>query len=169
MSVSLKNQRVKRSAKRKEIVVLEESEEVNFYANDTNVFFASEFLCVQNFEDSSKDEGGKLAYKSIKTINFFPSYALSFDRKKKVEFVKHLQSKNHDALNANHMKFDLKRLVFDSGVVYMENASKIKLDGFKDQVKTSKLLSICTTRITQGSKLDMKWLSVGEEQPYRRW
>ncbi|KAI5663847.1 hypothetical protein M9H77_23170 [Catharanthus roseus] len=34
---------------------------------------SSESLCVQNFEDSSEDEGGKLAYKSIKTINFFPS------------------------------------------------------------------------------------------------
>ncbi|KAI5663878.1 hypothetical protein M9H77_23201 [Catharanthus roseus] len=37
-------------------------------------------LCVQNFEDSSKDEGGKHAYKSIQTINFFPSNSyLSFE------------------------------------------------------------------------------------------
>ncbi|KAI5676589.1 hypothetical protein M9H77_07539 [Catharanthus roseus] len=28
---------------------------------------------LNNFDDSSKDEAGKLAYKSIKTINFFPS------------------------------------------------------------------------------------------------
>ncbi|KAI5672724.1 hypothetical protein M9H77_13088 [Catharanthus roseus] len=35
---------------------------------------------VGNFEDSSKDEDGKLAYKSIKTINFFPSNSyLSFE------------------------------------------------------------------------------------------
>ncbi|KAI5653451.1 hypothetical protein M9H77_30638 [Catharanthus roseus] len=55
------------------IVVLDKSEEVNFYANRTNTFFARESLCVQNFEDSSKEEDGKLAYKSIKTIDFFPS------------------------------------------------------------------------------------------------
>ncbi|KAI5667218.1 hypothetical protein M9H77_17071 [Catharanthus roseus] len=38
------------------------------------------FALALNFEDSSKDEEGKLAYKSIKTINFFPynSY-LSFE------------------------------------------------------------------------------------------
>ncbi|KAI5667182.1 hypothetical protein M9H77_17035 [Catharanthus roseus] len=35
--------------------------------------YENECLCVQNFEDSSKDEEGKLAYKSIKTISFFPS------------------------------------------------------------------------------------------------
>ncbi|KAI5682000.1 hypothetical protein M9H77_03228 [Catharanthus roseus] len=35
---------------------------------------------MRKFEDSSKDEGGKLAYKSIKTINFFPSNSyLSFE------------------------------------------------------------------------------------------
>ncbi|KAI5676585.1 hypothetical protein M9H77_07535 [Catharanthus roseus] len=39
----------------------------------TNSFFASEFLCVHNFEDSSKDERGKLSYKFIKTINVFLS------------------------------------------------------------------------------------------------
>ncbi|KAI5654361.1 hypothetical protein M9H77_31548 [Catharanthus roseus] len=54
MSASLKNKRVKR--KSKEIVVLEKSEEV------------------------STDEDGKLAYKSIKTIDFFPSNSyLSFE------------------------------------------------------------------------------------------
>ncbi|KAI5677096.1 hypothetical protein M9H77_08046 [Catharanthus roseus] len=52
----------KEEQREKEIVVLEESEEVNFYANGTNSFFTSESLCAQNFEDSSKDEGGKLAY-----------------------------------------------------------------------------------------------------------
>ncbi|KAI5681709.1 hypothetical protein M9H77_02937 [Catharanthus roseus] len=56
------------------------SEEVNFYVNETNSFFVSEFLCVQNFEDSSKDEGGKLSYKYIKTISSFPSNSyLSFE------------------------------------------------------------------------------------------
>ncbi|KAI5675997.1 hypothetical protein M9H77_06947 [Catharanthus roseus] len=66
--------------KEKEIVVFEKNEELNFYANKTDSFFASKFLCVQKFEDPSKDEGGKLAYKSIKTINFFPSNSyLSFD------------------------------------------------------------------------------------------
>ncbi|KAI5666991.1 hypothetical protein M9H77_16844 [Catharanthus roseus] len=30
-------------------------------------------LCMQNFEDPSKDEDGKLTCKSIKTLNFFPS------------------------------------------------------------------------------------------------
>ncbi|KAI5663224.1 hypothetical protein M9H77_22547 [Catharanthus roseus] len=81
MSASLKNKRVKKKSKeKKEIVVLEKSEEVNFYANETNFFFASESLCVQNFEDSSKNEGGKLAYKPIKTINFFLSNSyLSFE------------------------------------------------------------------------------------------
>ncbi|KAI5677014.1 hypothetical protein M9H77_07964 [Catharanthus roseus] len=55
-------------------------EEVNFYVNGTNSFFASEFLCVQNFGESSKDEDGKLAYKSTKTTNFFPSNSyLSFE------------------------------------------------------------------------------------------
>ncbi|KAI5676625.1 hypothetical protein M9H77_07575 [Catharanthus roseus] len=34
----------------------------------------------ENFEDSGKDERGKLTYKSIKTINFFPSNSyLSFE------------------------------------------------------------------------------------------
>ncbi|KAI5652995.1 hypothetical protein M9H77_30182 [Catharanthus roseus] len=60
-----------------EIVVLEKSEELNFYANETNSSFASESFGVLNFEDSSKDKGGKLAYKSIKTINFFPSNSYS--------------------------------------------------------------------------------------------
>ncbi|KAI5667602.1 hypothetical protein M9H77_17455 [Catharanthus roseus] len=54
----------------KKIAVLEKSEELNFNANETNSFFASESLCVQNYEDSRKDEGVKLAYKSIKTIKF---------------------------------------------------------------------------------------------------
>ncbi|KAI5683023.1 hypothetical protein M9H77_04251 [Catharanthus roseus] len=74
MSASLKNKRVKRKSKwENEIVVLEKSEKVNFYVNKTNSFFASESLCVQNFEESSKDEEGKLTYKSIKTIYNFPS------------------------------------------------------------------------------------------------
>ncbi|KAI5663995.1 hypothetical protein M9H77_23318 [Catharanthus roseus] len=51
-----------------------------FYANGTNSFFATEFFCVHNFEDSSKDNDGKLAYKSIKTINIFHSNSyLSFE------------------------------------------------------------------------------------------
>ncbi|KAI5672442.1 hypothetical protein M9H77_12806 [Catharanthus roseus] len=33
---------------------------MNFYANGNNPFFASESLCVPNFEGSRKDEGGKL-------------------------------------------------------------------------------------------------------------
>ncbi|KAI5676478.1 hypothetical protein M9H77_07428 [Catharanthus roseus] len=57
-----------------------ESDTNSSFDNDTNSFFASESLCVQNFEDSSKDEDGKLAYKFIKSINFFPSNSyLSFD------------------------------------------------------------------------------------------
>ncbi|KAI5681763.1 hypothetical protein M9H77_02991 [Catharanthus roseus] len=37
-------------------------------------------LCVKNFKNSSKDEGGKLVYKSIKNIKFFPSNSyLSFE------------------------------------------------------------------------------------------
>ncbi|KAI5672404.1 hypothetical protein M9H77_12768 [Catharanthus roseus] len=54
-----KSERVKENEcfiENKRIVVLEMSEEMNFYANDTNSFFASDSLCVQNFEDSSKDE-----------------------------------------------------------------------------------------------------------------
>ncbi|KAI5652891.1 hypothetical protein M9H77_30078 [Catharanthus roseus] len=47
-----KHESEKEEQREKEIVVLEKSEEVNFYANKTNSFFASEFLCVQNFEDS---------------------------------------------------------------------------------------------------------------------
>ncbi|KAI5663029.1 hypothetical protein M9H77_22352 [Catharanthus roseus] len=77
MSASLKKNRVKKKSKEKEIVVFEKSEELNFYANETNSFFAIESLYVQNFEDPSKDEDGKLAYKSIKTINFFPSNSYS--------------------------------------------------------------------------------------------
>ncbi|KAI5682070.1 hypothetical protein M9H77_03298 [Catharanthus roseus] len=45
---------VKQEQREKEIVVLEKREEVNFYANETNSFFTSESLYVQNFEDSSK-------------------------------------------------------------------------------------------------------------------
>ncbi|KAI5681996.1 hypothetical protein M9H77_03224 [Catharanthus roseus] len=38
------------------------------------------FALALNFRDSSRDEGGKLAYKSIKTIYFFPSNSyLSFE------------------------------------------------------------------------------------------
>ncbi|KAI5663397.1 hypothetical protein M9H77_22720 [Catharanthus roseus] len=63
----------------KEIVVLEKSEEVNFYANLTNSSFASELLCVKNFGDSSKDEEESFPT-SLKTINFFPfSSYLSFE------------------------------------------------------------------------------------------
>ncbi|KAI5676715.1 hypothetical protein M9H77_07665 [Catharanthus roseus] len=68
-----KQESEKEEQREKEIVVFDKSLEVNFYANGTNFFFASESLCVQNLEDSSKNERGKLAYKSIKTINFFPS------------------------------------------------------------------------------------------------
>ncbi|KAI5664138.1 hypothetical protein M9H77_23461 [Catharanthus roseus] len=75
-----KQESEKKSKEKKEIVVLEKSDEVNFYANETNSSFASECLCVHNFEDSRKNGGGKLAYKSIKTINFFPSNSyLSFE------------------------------------------------------------------------------------------
>ncbi|KAI5652889.1 hypothetical protein M9H77_30076 [Catharanthus roseus] len=66
-----KQENKKEEQREKEIVVVEKNEEFNFYANGTNSFFGSKSLCVQNFKDSSKDEGGKLAYKSIKTINFF--------------------------------------------------------------------------------------------------
>ncbi|KAI5663858.1 hypothetical protein M9H77_23181 [Catharanthus roseus] len=81
MSASLKKQESEKEEQReKEIVVFEKSEEVNFYANETKSFFATESLCVQNFEDSGKDEDEQLAYKSIKTINFFPSTSyLSFE------------------------------------------------------------------------------------------
>ncbi|KAI5673892.1 hypothetical protein M9H77_14256 [Catharanthus roseus] len=68
----VKQESEKEEQRERKIVVLEKSEEVNFYANETNSFFASESLCVHNFEDSSKDKDGKLAYKPIKTINFFP-------------------------------------------------------------------------------------------------
>ncbi|KAI5657900.1 hypothetical protein M9H77_26693 [Catharanthus roseus] len=61
MSVSLKIKSEKEE-QREEIVVFGKSEELNFYANETNSFFASELLCMQNFGDSSKDEDGKLAY-----------------------------------------------------------------------------------------------------------
>ncbi|KAI5683016.1 hypothetical protein M9H77_04244 [Catharanthus roseus] len=75
-----KQENEKEEQREKEIVVFEKNEELDFYANETNSFFASEFLCVQDFEDSSKDEGGKLAYKSIKAINFFFSNSyLSFE------------------------------------------------------------------------------------------
>ncbi|KAI5664036.1 hypothetical protein M9H77_23359 [Catharanthus roseus] len=75
----------KEEKREKEIVVLEKSEEVNFFANETNYFFASESLCVQNFEDSSKDEGRKLAYKSNNTINLFPSNSY-LEKKQFIEF-----------------------------------------------------------------------------------
>ncbi|KAI5683708.1 hypothetical protein M9H77_04936 [Catharanthus roseus] len=41
----------KEEHREKEIVVFEKSEEVNFYANDANSLFATNSLCVQNFED----------------------------------------------------------------------------------------------------------------------
>ncbi|KAI5676246.1 hypothetical protein M9H77_07196 [Catharanthus roseus] len=67
--------------------MFEKSEEVNFYANDTNFFFASESLRMQNFEDLSKDEDGKLAFKSLKTISFFPSNSyLSFEEFLLIDF-----------------------------------------------------------------------------------
>ncbi|KAI5658054.1 hypothetical protein M9H77_26847 [Catharanthus roseus] len=69
-----KQESEKEEQREKRIVVLEKSEEVNFYADETNSSFANEFLCVKNIENSSKDEGGKLAYK---TINFFPSNSLA--------------------------------------------------------------------------------------------
>ncbi|KAI5672256.1 hypothetical protein M9H77_12620 [Catharanthus roseus] len=75
-----KQESEKEELREKEIVAFEKCEKVNFYTNETNSFFASELLCVQNFEDSGKDEGGKLAYKSIKTINFLSSNSyLSFE------------------------------------------------------------------------------------------
>ncbi|KAI5666449.1 hypothetical protein M9H77_16302 [Catharanthus roseus] len=49
-----KQESEKEEQREKEIVVFEMSEEVNFYANGTSSFFASELLCVQNFGDSSK-------------------------------------------------------------------------------------------------------------------
>ncbi|KAI5664017.1 hypothetical protein M9H77_23340 [Catharanthus roseus] len=64
----IEKNRVKKKSKEKEIIVLEKSEEVNLYANETNYFFAYESLCVQNLEDSSKDEGGKLAYNNTKEL-----------------------------------------------------------------------------------------------------
>ncbi|KAI5652234.1 hypothetical protein M9H77_29421 [Catharanthus roseus] len=45
----------------------------DYYKHSPYDYYESESLCVQNFEDSSKDEEEKLAFKSIKTINFFPS------------------------------------------------------------------------------------------------
>ncbi|KAI5653126.1 hypothetical protein M9H77_30313 [Catharanthus roseus] len=75
-----KQESEKEEQREKEIVVLEKSEKVNIYANETNSFLTSESLYVQNFEDPSKDEDEKLAYKSIKTINFFSSNSyLSFE------------------------------------------------------------------------------------------
>ncbi|KAI5682213.1 hypothetical protein M9H77_03441 [Catharanthus roseus] len=44
-----KQESAKEEQREKEIVILEKNEEVNVYANDTNSFFASESLCVQNF------------------------------------------------------------------------------------------------------------------------
>ncbi|KAI5664554.1 hypothetical protein M9H77_23877 [Catharanthus roseus] len=73
-----KHESEKEEQRGEEIVLLENSEEVNFYANETNSFLTSESLWVQNFEDSSKDEYGKIAYRSIKTINFFPSNSYFF-------------------------------------------------------------------------------------------
>ncbi|KAI5667325.1 hypothetical protein M9H77_17178 [Catharanthus roseus] len=49
-----KQESEKEENREKEIVVLEKSEEVNFYANEANSFFASKSLCVQNFEDSER-------------------------------------------------------------------------------------------------------------------
>ncbi|KAI5652916.1 hypothetical protein M9H77_30103 [Catharanthus roseus] len=58
-----KQESEKEEQREKEIVAFENSEEVNFCANRAHFFFARKYLCVQNFDDSSKDEGGKLAYK----------------------------------------------------------------------------------------------------------
>ncbi|KAI5663548.1 hypothetical protein M9H77_22871 [Catharanthus roseus] len=82
MSASLKNKRVKKVQREKELVVLEKRTE--------------------NFEDSRKDEGGKLAYKSIKTINFFPSNpteALRFILRKLIPRVDecHFNIPNYDS------------------------------------------------------------------------
>ncbi|KAI5677804.1 hypothetical protein M9H77_08754 [Catharanthus roseus] len=244
-----KQESEKEEQRDKEIVIFEKSEEVNFYANKTNSFFASEFLCVQNFEDSSKDEGGKLAYKFTKTINFFSSnsylsfeiyfniygdicaisfcddlflvipyvskrlsshisfedslmhrsakfdplvmvlvdydfkllmsfdmlslsidHALSLEGKIKMEFVKLIPFKNHEGNEVNHKKFGMTRLVFDPGgpgkklkihdaieengmVIYMENVLKKKVEGFTDQGKASKLLSIYKNKNHSRDKL----------------
>ncbi|KAI5653400.1 hypothetical protein M9H77_30587 [Catharanthus roseus] len=68
-----KKESEKEEQREEEIVLLEKSEGVNFNSNEASSFFASESLCAQNFEDPSKGEDGKLAYKCIKTINLFPS------------------------------------------------------------------------------------------------
>ncbi|KAI5672871.1 hypothetical protein M9H77_13235 [Catharanthus roseus] len=101
-------QESKKEQKEKEIIVLEKSE--------------------KNFEDSSKD-GGKLSYKSIKTINFFPSnsylrssmhcwsmdnksltggHVLCLDEKMNMKLIKYIHSKNHDDDNTNNKKFKMR-------------------------------------------------------------
>ncbi|KAI5676873.1 hypothetical protein M9H77_07823 [Catharanthus roseus] len=69
-----KQESEKEEQREKEIVILEKSKEVNFYANETNPFFASESLCVQNFEDPSKGEDGKLTYKIHKYYDNVSNY-----------------------------------------------------------------------------------------------
>ncbi|KAI5676262.1 hypothetical protein M9H77_07212 [Catharanthus roseus] len=67
MSASLKNKRVKKKSKEKkrELYLIR---------------MRNELLRVHRFEDSSKDEEEKLAYKSVKTIIFFPSNSyMSFE------------------------------------------------------------------------------------------
>ncbi|KAI5668779.1 hypothetical protein M9H77_18632 [Catharanthus roseus] len=62
-----KQESEKEEQRGKEIVLLENSEGVNFYANETNSSLTNESLW-----------DGKLAYMSIKTINFFPSNSYFF-------------------------------------------------------------------------------------------
>ncbi|KAI5680951.1 hypothetical protein M9H77_02178 [Catharanthus roseus] len=58
------------------------------------------------------DYGFKLLT-SFDLISLSIDLAWSLDQKKKVGFFKHIQSKDHDAIVVNNMKFRMKRLVFD--------------------------------------------------------
>ncbi|KAI5681107.1 hypothetical protein M9H77_02334 [Catharanthus roseus] len=74
-----KSERTKEMSKEKqentkeELVEFEISEEMNFFASETNSSLVSEVLFVQNFGEPIKNEEGTLSYNSIKIISFFPS------------------------------------------------------------------------------------------------
>ncbi|KAI5664569.1 hypothetical protein M9H77_23892 [Catharanthus roseus] len=63
----------KRKNSKEELDVLKKSEEINFFANQTNSSLVNEFPFVQNFGEPNKNQERRLGYNSIRTISFFTS------------------------------------------------------------------------------------------------
>ncbi|KAI5663361.1 hypothetical protein M9H77_22684 [Catharanthus roseus] len=129
--VSLKSEIVKEDEC---FIEKQESEKEEQREKETVVFEKSK----ENFEDSSKNEGGTLAYKNRRQRNMekelgailekLPislslnlslsfnkelSHVLRLDGKTNMKLIKYIHSKNHGIVHANNKKFGLQHLVFD--------------------------------------------------------